>query len=194
MLINIFLIGIVAAVTEELFFRGLVQGIFHRWTGQSTCRYLDSCLSFSFYTCSSTASSPVLLGALLGYICYWSGSLWTAMAGHFINNTAAVILYFLVSNGSVEQDPTETGTWVQALVFLPVLPYLYGNSAAMEQDWMMVYNTADRQQAWIVRSALEEQADIRVVAVDKTSSPMALPCRVKWSCMYIPVRQRKPLN
>ncbi|HAE35720.1 MAG TPA: hypothetical protein DCG22_08005 [Bacteroidetes bacterium] len=60
-------------------------------------------------------------------------------------------------------------------------PYLYGNSAAMEQDWMMVYNTADRQQAWIVRSALEEQADIRVVAVDKTSSPygFALPGEVE---------------
>ena len=54
----------------------------------------------------------------------------------------------------------------------------------------MVYNTADRQQAWIVRSALEEQADIRVVAVDKTSSLWLLPCRVKWAGMYIPVRQK----
>ena len=122
LLINIFLIGIVAAVTEELFFRGLVQGIFHRWTGKAHAGIWIAAFLFSFIHMQFYGFFPrLLLGALLGYICYWSGSLWTAMAGHFINNTAAVILYFLVSNGSVEQDPTETGTWAQALVFLPVL-------------------------------------------------------------------------
>ena len=55
------------------------------------------------------------------------------MAGHFINNTAAVILYFLVSNGSVEQDPTETGTWAQTLGISACFGHIYGNSAAMDK-------------------------------------------------------------
>ena len=66
LLINIFLIGIVAAVTEELFFRGLVQGIFHRWTGKAHAGIWIAAFLFSLYICSSTVSSPAPAGSTAG--------------------------------------------------------------------------------------------------------------------------------
>lgn len=43
----------------------------------------------------------------------------------------------------------------------------------MEKDWMQVFNTADRQRAWVVRAALESEG-IKVVMLDKTSSPYTM--------------------
>jgi membrane protease YdiL (CAAX protease family) len=36
----------------------------------------------------------MLLGAMFGYVFYWSGSLWLPILGHFINNGSVVTLSF----------------------------------------------------------------------------------------------------
>lgn len=40
----------------------------------------------------------------------------------------------------------------------------------MEKDWIKVYGSPDQAGTWIIRSALENEG-IRVVILDKTSSP-----------------------
>jgi membrane protease YdiL (CAAX protease family) len=114
-------VGVVAAVSEEILFRGLLQDMFSRWTGHKHLGVWIAAFLFSFIHMQFFGFFPrFFLGALLGYLVLYSGSLWAAIAGHFLNNTLAVILYYLVENGQVQQDPTEQGSWLQALLFLPV--------------------------------------------------------------------------
>ncbi|HCK23123.1 MAG TPA: hypothetical protein DHW15_13485 [Bacteroidetes bacterium] len=121
LLLNLLIIGVVAAVSEEIIFRGLLQHVFMGWTRNGHAAIWLSAFAFSFIHLQFFGFFPrLLLGALLGYLYMWSGSLWTAIFGHFLNNSMAVVLYFLVARGVIDSDPTETGTWIQALVFLPI--------------------------------------------------------------------------
>jgi hypothetical protein len=36
----------------------------------------------------------MILGAMLGYLVVWSGSLWTAIVAHMFNNTIAILLFY----------------------------------------------------------------------------------------------------
>ena len=44
----------------------------------------------------------MLMGALLGYMLCWTGSLWIAMLMHFTNNAIVTILYFICLRGGYD--------------------------------------------------------------------------------------------
>jgi hypothetical protein len=46
----------------------------------------------------------MFLGILLGYMFYITGSLWTSILMHFLNNGAAVVLYYLNNKGTISID------------------------------------------------------------------------------------------
>lgn len=139
LLVNMLLIGVVAAISEEIIFRGLLQDMFRRWTGSIHAGIWISAFLFSFIHLQFFGFFPrLLLGALLGYLYAWSGSLWTAILGHFINNTAAVILYFLMGKGMIENDPTEAGTWLQAVLFLPLAASLIWLYRSKSPSWRKI--------------------------------------------------------
>ena len=50
----------------------------------------------------------MLLGALLGYLLCWSGSLYLPMLAHCTNNAAAVCCYYLAEKGWVEDETIDT--------------------------------------------------------------------------------------
>lgn len=93
-ILNIFVIAVTAAVVEEIFFRGCMQQIFvkivkNKHVGVWITAIIFSAIHMEFY-----AFIPrVLLGAMLGYIYLWSGSLWMPMLAHFLNNLGALIMY-----------------------------------------------------------------------------------------------------
>ena len=51
-----------------------------------------------------------LLGAALGYLFLFSGSIWASIVAHFINNALAVLLFFLTFNGYLTFDMDALGT------------------------------------------------------------------------------------
>ena len=51
----------------------------------------------------------MVLGALLGYLVYWTGSLWPAILAHFTNNAFAVFLAYLAQHGYVPEHTDEVG-------------------------------------------------------------------------------------
>jgi uncharacterized protein len=111
LMFNILLIGIVPAIGEELLFRGVIQRIFAEWTknvhwGIWISAILFSSLHFQFYGFVPRA----LLGAIFGYLFVWSGNLWLPVLAHFINNTVAVIAYYLYGEGIIGIDPDKIGT------------------------------------------------------------------------------------
>jgi len=111
LLFNILMIGIIPAIGEELLFRGVIQRIFSEWTksahwGIWISAILFSALHFQFYG----FVPRVILGAIFGYLLIWSGNLWLPVLAHFINNTVAVIAYYLYGEGVLSVDPDKIGT------------------------------------------------------------------------------------
>ena len=113
MLFNIFMIAILPALGEELIFRGLLQKIFTRWTGNHhtgiiITGFLFSLMHFQFYG----FFPRWLLGVMFGYLLVWSGTLWLPIFAHFVNNAVAIIVSFLIHKGTIPQKIEDFGaTW-----------------------------------------------------------------------------------
>jgi len=111
LMFNILLIGIVPAIGEELLFRGVIQRIFAEWTKNIHLGIWISAILFSALHLQFYGFIPrVILGAIFGYLFVWSGNLWLPVLAHFINNTAAVIAYYLYGEGILAVDPDKIGT------------------------------------------------------------------------------------
>jgi hypothetical protein len=50
----------------------------------------------------------VFLGALFGYLYFWSGNLLVPMFAHFINNAFSVLMIYLHQKALLDIDPVET--------------------------------------------------------------------------------------
>lgn len=103
LLFNLFMIGILPAIGEELIFRGVFQKIFAEWTknihvGILLAAFLFSAMHFQFYG----FLPRFMLGILLGYLFYWSGSIWIPILGHFVNNSVAVIAFYFYEEKALE--------------------------------------------------------------------------------------------
>jgi len=99
LLFNIFLIAMIPALGEELFFRATIQKILTQWRsaiwGIWIAAFVFSAIHLQFYG----FFPRMLLGAFFGYLLVWSGSLWLPIIAHFTNNAIAVIFYYLKFNG-----------------------------------------------------------------------------------------------
>ncbi len=95
-LINLLMIAILPAVSEEFIFRGCFQQIFTGWTnnihwGIWLSAALFSAIHFQFFG----FLPRMALGVFFGYFAAWSGSIWPGVFGHFLNNGAALVASYL---------------------------------------------------------------------------------------------------
>jgi membrane protease YdiL (CAAX protease family) len=107
---NVFLVAVVPALGEELFFRGTIQRLLSDWKGAlfAICitAFVFSAIHMQFYG----FLPRMLLGAFLGYLLLWSGSLWLPIIAHFVNNSVVVVFYYLKFNGVKVIDVETIGT------------------------------------------------------------------------------------
>lgn len=111
LLFNIFMIALLPAIGEELIFRGILQRILIGWIkGSPVIAILITSLVFSALHMQFFSLLPrFLLGILLGYLFYWSGSLWLPVIAHFANNAMAVLVYYLATIHKLNIDPEQLG-------------------------------------------------------------------------------------
>jgi uncharacterized protein len=117
--VNIVMIGILAAVGEELIFRGILVRLFREWTGNIHLAVIIPALLFSalhlqFYG----FFGRLALGIALGYLFVWSGSLWVPITVHFLNNAMAVVVSFLDNRGLISTDLDSFGTSKDIIIIL----------------------------------------------------------------------------
>ena len=102
LLFNIFMIGIMAAISEELLFRGVLLKLFAEWTKNIHLAVIFSAILFSAFHLQFYGFLPrFMLGVLLGYLFVWSKSIWVPIFIHFLNNTIAIIVSFLFNKGVI---------------------------------------------------------------------------------------------
>ena len=102
LLINLLMIAILPAVGEEFFFRGILQRLFSEWFKNVHVAIIVTAFIFSAIHMQFYGFIPrFLLGMFLGYLFYWSGTLWLPIIIHFLNNGMAVVVAFLSARGTV---------------------------------------------------------------------------------------------
>jgi uncharacterized protein len=96
LIIGVIVIALLPAIGEELVFRGMFQNEFFRGTGNIHLSIWVSAIIFSAIHFQFYGFLPrLLLGALFGYLYYWSGTLLIPMFAHFVNNAFGVIMIYL---------------------------------------------------------------------------------------------------
>ena len=96
---NLLVIALIPAIGEELTFRGVVQQALTRKCNPHVAIWLSAFI-FSFIHFQFYGFLPrMFLGLILGYMFYYSGSLWTSILMHFINNGTAVVVDSVGSKG-----------------------------------------------------------------------------------------------
>jgi uncharacterized protein len=95
-ILGFFVIAVLASFSEELVFRGMLQPTLQRATGNVHAGIWISAILFSCMHLQLYGFVPrVFLGALFGYMYYWSGNLLVPMIGHFVNNGLQVVMIYL---------------------------------------------------------------------------------------------------
>lgn len=95
LLINVLVMALLPALCEEFWFRGVVQKVLSRSMRSANVGIWVTAVWFSLYHAQADGFIPrMLLGAMLGYLAYWSSSIWTSVFAHALNNTIPIIVVF----------------------------------------------------------------------------------------------------
>lgn len=126
LLLNLFVIAFMAAFSEELFFRGIFQKVLNECTKNKHVGVWVGAMVFSAFHMQFYGFLPrMLMGAYLGYLFLWSGSIWPGIFAHFVNNGMAVLLIWLSSRGVIGVDADKVGIqeseWTFVLISILVV-------------------------------------------------------------------------
>jgi hypothetical protein len=149
MLINLFIIAILPAISEELFFRGVLQRIFYGFfRSPHTAIWFTSILFSAIHLQFYGFIPRLILGLSFGYLYYWGRTLWLPVIAHFVNNATAVAGEYFFGMGS-NTSVVDTENWTKLLilptyVFLSLVILLYfRNKFNKEQIPVAKVNASD---------------------------------------------------
>jgi len=126
-ILNFLVIAILAAMGEELCFRGMLQGLMgHTKTAIWITAIVFSAIHMQFYG----FVPRLLLGALFGYMLVWTNNIWIPIAMHCTNNGVIAILYYIAQvNGTdtkkMDAFGTEDTLWVGIVSLVLVVAGIY---------------------------------------------------------------------
>ena len=60
----------------------------------------------------------MLLGALFGYLFFWSKSIWLPMLAHFVNNATAVVTAYVYQRKGISLENLEAGSPSPSYIYL----------------------------------------------------------------------------
>lgn len=129
-------IAVLPAIGEEFIFRGMLQPQLHKSMGNIHAAIWISAILFSALHMQFFGFFPrVFLGALFGYLYYWSGNFWIAVFAHFVNNAFSVLMLYFYQQGVSELDmnSTESAPWglvAGAAIVSFTLLYLFKKQAS----------------------------------------------------------------
>jgi hypothetical protein len=139
---SIFFVGVLAAIGEELFFRGILQRILIQLFRRPWLGILITAAIFSAVHGQFLGFLPrMVLGILLGYLYWYSGSIYTSMIAHLVfNGIQVLLLYFRVldfNNSSGGGGPLFSIIGLVALACVAAL--IYYMSRLSRTQWAEVY-------------------------------------------------------
>ena len=110
LLVNLLLMAVLPALSEEITFRGVLQSLLspkHSTLNSHLSIWLTAIIFSAIHMQFYGFVPRMLMGALFGYMMVWTGSLWVPMLMHFVNNGMAVLLYFMASRAGWDMDKVD---------------------------------------------------------------------------------------
>ncbi len=136
---SLLVMALIPAIGEELFFRGIIQQLSERLFTKPVMAVWLTGLIFSAFHFQFQGFVPrFLLGAMLGFLFYWSRNLWVPIAAHFFNNAIQVIGAYYWKDQLFDQsasDEQNISWWLASLSLFFVLSGGY---------WLRKYWLAER--------------------------------------------------
>ncbi len=138
-IVSLLLIALLPALFEETFFRAGMQNLFTRWFKGPWVAIILTAVIFSLVHLSYYGFLVrFALGAVLGFIFYYSGSLWLNILLHFLfNGVQVTALYFMTMKGVKDKGDIENNfpLWmgIIALLLLFYLFRTFKQTSEMEQ-------------------------------------------------------------
>jgi len=132
LVLNLLVIAVIPGIAEEFLFRGILQRQFILLSGNRHAGIWLTAFLFSALHMQFLGFIPrFFLGAFLGYLYAWSGTLWLSAFAHFCNNAFAVILTWAFAAGYINLNPDTWGAGPQDALVLGVSVFLTLSGIAM---------------------------------------------------------------
>jgi membrane protease YdiL (CAAX protease family) len=190
-LVNTFIIAVLPAFAEEIFFRGFVQGTMYAWFRKKHLAVILTAAIFSFIHFQFFGFLPrMLLGMLLGYLYLWSGNIKISMFVHFLNNFTSVLVSFIYQQQGKNFDINSTTDFHSVIYVMSFIAgglvtyafYLNARKKVVREEvadknavlpaevhWEKIFTTRDTYQAEIIMGNLRSEG-IDAVVVNKKDS------------------------
>ena len=147
LIINLVFIAVLAGVGEELLFRGVIQRLLTRifkspWLAIIVTAAFFSAIHLQFYG----FFPRLLLGILLGAMFWYSGSLWVAIAAHFIYDALLIVIAYYNPEMLNEQQPAvqaQTLALAGSVSFLLVVIFIEWMRRRSTATYAAVYGAED---------------------------------------------------
>lgn len=102
---NLLVFAVLAGVCEEFFFQGALQPLLTNWMKNPHIAILLTALIFSALHFQFYGFIPrFLLGVYLGYLFYWSRSLWLPILAHVLHNALSLLVDFTLQGRGIDTD------------------------------------------------------------------------------------------
>lgn len=110
--LNLLIVCVIPAFCEEFFFRGFLQRIFMKWLRDPhLCIFLAAVIFSAFHFDPVMFLPRFLLGAMLGYLFYWTGTIWISGFAHFVNNAQYVVTAFILNRMGKFPSAADSGSF-----------------------------------------------------------------------------------
>lgn len=101
LIVSVLVVGVLTGFSEEFFFRGALQRIFSTRPTNVHASIWITAFVFSAIHMQFFGFFPrLVLGAIFGYLLWWSGSLWLPIIAHTLNNSIAIISHYASEPGA----------------------------------------------------------------------------------------------
>jgi hypothetical protein len=113
-IVNLLLIAVLPGIGEELLFRGIVQKHLGGWIRNPIAAIWITAIIFSMIHMQFEGFFPrLVLGAILGYLYYWTNNLWVPIITHAFNNGIQVALIYSmgIDVSTFEQEGSDQLQW-----------------------------------------------------------------------------------
>lgn len=91
--VNLLVMALAPAIAEELFFRGALQKTLAQTMNAHVAIWLTAAIFSAVHLQFYGFVPRMLLGAALGYLFWLTGSIWTNIVAHFVNNALTIVLF-----------------------------------------------------------------------------------------------------
>ncbi len=121
-LATVFVMAVMPAVLEELFFRGILQRLFTSWFKNAFWAIILTSIIFSLCHGELFSFVPrVLLAIVLGSLFFFSGNLWYSILAHFMNNFANCLFVYFSNKGVIASQDSATYSQSPVLIALSLI-------------------------------------------------------------------------